>query len=320
MLAKILVIDERFQRRFARLAEDWPAPEHDVVFPAGWDVEDLRPLLADAEAIITVFRPVERSLLEMAPRLKVICRPGAGVDNVDVGAATERGVAVTNVVGTRGRSVAEHAWFLLLHLARKGWLQRDPSRWQVIDADLLQGKSLGVLGFGDIGRTVARIGHGFGMRIACHTRTPDASRAPDVAVEFVDLDACARRSDVLVLCLPLTGQTRGLVDARFLALMPPGSYLINVARGGIVVTQDLAEALQRGRLAGAGLDVTDPEPLPSDHPLRRLPNVVISPHVAGRTVQTQAAALEVVRASLLSLLEGREPERGRVVNPEVLAH
>jgi phosphoglycerate dehydrogenase-like enzyme len=188
-------------------------------------------------------------------------------------------------------------------LARKAWLAGDPA-WRDALAVQLGGKTLGVVGLGEIGSLVARFGHGLGMTVVASTRTPEPARVPDVPVRFVGFDDLLREADAVVLCVPLTDETRGLVDRAALAASKEGALLVNVARGPVVVTDDLVDALRSGRLGGAGLDVTDPEPLPAEHPLRSMPNVVLSPHNAGRTVESQAEALERMRDNVRSVLAG----------------
>jgi len=273
------------------------------MIPPGYGVDDLRPLLPGAAAFLTAHALVTEEMIALAPELRLVAKPGAGVDNIDVAAAARRGITVTNVPGARARAVAEHALFLLLHLARRGWLRGEPE-WRDTLASQLGGKTLGIVGLGDIGSHLARFGHGLGMQVVAHTRTPDPDRVPEVPVGFVDLDTLLGDADVVILCAPLTDATRGLIDRDAMIRMKEGAYLINVARGPLVSTQDLLEVMRAGHLAGAGLDVTDPEPLPDDHGLRLLPRVVISPHNAGRTVESQAEALARMRANVRRVLEG----------------
>jgi phosphoglycerate dehydrogenase-like enzyme len=277
-----------------------------VVIPRGFALEDLRPLLPDVEALLTAHAPVNEEMIALAPRLRLVAKPGAGVDNIDLTAAARHGVSVTNVTGARSRAVAEHALFMMLHLARRAWLQGEPA-WRDAIATQLGGKTLGIVGLGDIGSHLGRFGYGLGMRVIAHTRTPDADRVPNVPVRFVDLDTLLRESDVVVLCVPLTEETRGMVDRSALAMMKDDATLINVARGPIVATDDLLEAMRSGRLAGAGLDVTDPEPLPPDHGLRALPRVLISPHNSGRTFESQGEALERMHRNVRLVLAGDAP-------------
>ena len=267
---------------------------------------DLGPLLPEVDALLTAHAPVTEEMIALAPRLRLVAKPGAGVDNIDLAAAERHEVVVTNVTGARGRAVAEHALFLMLHLARRAWLRGDPA-WQDAVATQLGGKTLGIVGLGDIGSHLARFGHGLGMHVLAHTRTPNADRVPDVPVRFVDLDTLLRDSDVMVLCVPLTEETRGLIDREALTAMKDDAYLINVARGPVVATDDLVDVMRSGRLAGAGLDVTDPEPLPPDHGLRALPRVLISPHNSGRTVESQAEALDRMRTNVRLVLAGDAP-------------
>ena len=277
-----------------------------MVIPPGFDLEDLRPLLPGVEALLTAHSLVTEEMITLAPMLRLVAKPGAGVDNIDLAAAARHGVSVTNVTGARGRAVAEHALFMMLHLARRAWLQGGPA-WRDAIATQLGGKALGIVGLGDIGSHLARFGHGLGMRMISHTRTPDADRVPDVPVRFVDLGTLLRESDVVVLCVPLTEETRGMIDRSALAMMKDDACLINVARGPIVSTEDLLEAMRSGRLAGAGLDVTDPEPLPQDHGLRALPHVLLSPHNSGRTTESQAEALGRMRRNVRLVLAGDAP-------------
>lgn len=305
-MATLVVVDPLLLTPEFGLHPEWAGDEHEVLIPSGFRLEDLRRFLGRAEGILTAHAPVTREMLALAPRLRVISKPGAGVDNIDVAAASEWGVIVTNVKGARGRAVAEHALFLMCYLARHGWMRGDPA-WQGTTSVQLGGKTLGIAGLGAIGGHLARAGQGLGMHVIAHTRTPDPSGLPDVPVAFVDRDDLFARADFLVLCLPLTDATHHMVDRVSLATMKPSAYVINVARGPVVATDDLAEAIRDGRPAGAGLDVTDPEPLPVDHELRRFPQVLITPHNAGRTFESQAEALGRMRENARLVLAGEPP-------------
>ena len=305
-IARILVVDPLLISEGFRIGADWAGPEHEVLIPEGFDLEHLRSLLPEAAALLTAHAPVTEEMIALAPALRLVAKPGAGVDNIDVAAAARRGVTVTNVAGARGRAVAEHALFLLLHLSRRGWLRDDPA-WRDTLATQLGGKSLGIVGLGEIGAHVARFGHGLGMQVIAHTRAPDPDRAPGVPVRFVDLDTLLREADAVILCAPLTDATRNMIDRRALGMMKEDAYLINVARGPLVSTEDLLEVMRAGHLAGAGLDVTDPEPLPEDHGLHSLPHVLISPHNAGRTIESQTEALARMRENVRLVLSGSPP-------------
>jgi phosphoglycerate dehydrogenase-like enzyme len=305
-VAQLLVVDPLLVTKEFGIDTDWVGDGHEVLIPTGFAIDDLTAHLERADGILTAHAPVTEDMMALAPKLRLIAKPGAGVDNIDIDAAAARGVVVTNVRGARGKAVAEHALFLMLYLARHGWMRDDPA-WQGTTSVQLGGKTLGVAGAGSIGSEVARSGHGLGMSVLVHTRTPDPGRIPDVPVTFVEREDLFARADVVVLCVPLSEETYRMVDRDSLAAMKPGALLINVARGPVVDTDALLEAIRDGRLAGAGLDVTDPEPLPADHELRRFPNVLISPHNAGRTFESQAEALERMRTNVRLVLAGEPP-------------
>jgi phosphoglycerate dehydrogenase-like enzyme len=309
-VARLLVVDPLLVTEEFGIDADWVGDGHEVLIPSGFAIDELTPLLDTADGILTAHAPVTEDMMALAPKLRLIAKPGAGVDNIDIGAAAARDVVVTNVRGARGRAVAEHALFLMLYLARHGWMRNDPA-WQGTTSVQLGGKTLGVAGAGSIGSEVARFGHGLGMSVLVHTRTPDPGRIQDVPVTFVEREDLFARGDFVVLCVPLSEETYRMVDRDSLATMKPGAFLINVARGPVVDTDALLEVIRDGRLAGAGLDVTDPEPLPADHELRRFPNVLISPHNAGRTFESQAEALERMRTNVRLVLAG-EPAIDRV--------
>ena len=302
-MARILVVDPLLLTEEFGIDPRWAGPEHEVVIPSGLELDDLKQLLEEAAGILTAHHPVTAEMIALAPNLRVIAKPGAGVDNIDVAAAAGRGVVVTNVPGARGRAVAEHALFMMFYLARHAWMRSDPA-WQKTTSVQLGGKTLGIVGLGAVGGHLAGFGRGLGMHVIVNTRSPDPSRVADEPVEFVARDALLRRADFVVLCVPLTDDTRRMIDRPAIALMKDDSYLINVARGPVVATGDLLEVMRSGRLSGAGLDVTGPEPLPADHGLRQLPNVLISPHNAGRTHESQAEALERMRDNVRSVLAG----------------
>lgn len=305
-MAQLLVVDPLLVTEEFGIDAGWLGDGHEVVIPPGFAIDDLKPHLGRAEGILTAHVSVTDAMIALAPDLRVIAKPGAGVDNIDVGAATARGVVVTNVTGARGRAVAEHALFMMLYLARHAWMRDDPG-WQGTTSVQLGGKTLGIVGLGSIGSDLARFGHGLGMSVLVHTRTPDPERVAGVPVTFVGRDDLLARADFVVLCVPLTEETHRTIDRGSLASMKAGAFLINVSRGPVVDTDALAEAFRDGRLAGAGLDVTDPEPLPPDHELRGFPNVLISPHNAGRTFESQAEALERMRTNVLRVLAGDPP-------------
>lgn len=256
---------------------------------------------------------LSRETIFAADSLEVIARTGAGVDNVDVAAATERGIPVCHTPEANKTSVAEHTFALILAVAkdlphldgevRKGnWQARDSGR-----AFDLAGKTMGIVGLGRIGREVARLALSFGMRVLGHD--PFVSERQEGAeVEFAaDLAELFTRADVVSLHVPLTDETEGLIGAGLLGLLRPSAILINTSRGAVVDESALAEALSAGKPAGAGLDVFASEPLSSDNALCRLPNVILTPHSAALTAECRSRmALDAVRG-LLDVLEGRKP-------------
>ena len=316
-MPKIVIADRIFSRiHHWPTGPDWFGEGYELVWPEGYTAEELVPAMEGAEGAVTCFDPFTAEMMDAAGGgLKVVAKPGAGYNNIDVGAATERGVMVCNVEGVRGPAVAEHAAFMMLYLSRNTWLKGKPE-WESTPMQQLRGKVLGIVGLGNIGAHLARIGQGFGMKILVHTRTPDPAKAPGVEVEFRSFDDLLPEADYLVLCMPLTEETRGMIRTETIRKMKKEAYLINVSRGEAAVTADLAAAMEEGRLAGLGLDVTDPEPLPEDHPLRSVPNVLITPHHASRTRETDAAALGRTAENIRMAIEGKRPIN--LVNPEVL--
>jgi phosphoglycerate dehydrogenase-like enzyme len=284
--------------------------------PAGVDVVPFRDHLAaeaavaarlatfDAVVAMRERTPFPRSLLERLPRLRLLVTTGMRNASIDLHAAAERGVLVC---GTRGLPypTAELTWALILSLVRHVPREDRATRqggWLETLGTGLNGKTLGVLGLGTLGSRVARIGRAFEMDVVAWSQNLTAERAAAVGARLVDRDELLGRADVVTVHLVLGERTRGLLGARELALMRPTAYLVNTSRGPIVDERALIEALRAGTIAGAGLDVYDEEPLPADHPFRRLPNTVITPHLGFVTEETYRLfyqdALEDVRAYL----------------------
>ncbi len=279
--------------------------------PAGQVVERAQ----GAEIVLTNKSPLPRQTIEALPHLRYIGVQATGFNVVDAEAARERGVTVTNVPGYSTRSVAQMVMALLLELTQQVGHHAElvrRGRWSASpdfccwDRPLveLDGLTIGIVGFGAIGRGVARLARAFGMRVLIHTRHPDDYRATPQGreVEFVDLESLFCRSDVVSLHCPLTPQTEGMVDAERLGRMKPGAFLINTGRGPLVDEAALAEALNAGRLAGAGLDVLSAEPPSADNPLLQARNCFITPHIAWATraarERLMASVVENVRAFL----------------------
>jgi D-3-phosphoglycerate dehydrogenase len=264
--------------------------------------EALEEALRDAEGLIVRSGTrVDGPLLDVAERLEVIGRAGVGVDNIDMRAATRRGVAVINAPGGNTSSTAELAFALLLAAARRV-AEADRSvregRWdrKALRGRQLQGNTLGVIGAGRIGTEVARRAHAFGMRILAYDPYLSAERAADERIERVELDELLERADFVTVHVPLTEQTRGMIGVAEIGRMKPAAILINAARGGIVDERALAVALEQRKLGGAALDVYETEPLPGEHPLRGVPNLVMTPHLGAATVEAQReVALEIAK-------------------------
>lgn len=278
--------------------------------------------LAAAHAVIAGGRHYTAEVMDRAPELLAICRTGIGVDRVDLEAATRRGIVVCNTPDAPTASTAEHAIALMLAVAKR--LKRCEAEARAGGDDHLgrltglelAGKTLGLVGVGRIGARVARVARALDMTVKAHDPYVGAEQAERVGVVPVDsLEELLATSDVVSLHLPLTTESRGMIGAARLARMRPGSILVNTARGALVETEALLHALEEGRLAGAGLDVTDPEPLPAGHPLLHRDDVVVTPHVA---TATGAARRRLVREAITQALQVFEGDRPpNVVNPEV---
>lgn len=285
----------------------------EIVVHARTPAADIIPRAAGAEVVLTNKTPLGDATFAALPGLRYVGVLATGYNVVDVRAARARGVVVSNAPGYGTDSVAQHAFALLLELtARTGhhaatvaggrWARSpDYCYW---DYPLLElsGRTMGIVGYGRIGRATARIAAAFGMRVIAHTPRPPAGG--DGAVSFSDVDTLFREADVVSLHCPLTPENTGLVDARRLALMKPTAFVINTSRGPLVNENDLATALNAGRIAGAGLDVLSMEPPPADHPLFNAKNCVITPHLAWASVAARRRLLGIVAANLRAFLGG----------------
>lgn len=285
----------------------------------------LAELLRGCDGALTLLTDrIDGEVLDREPQLKVVSNFAVGFDNVDVPAATERGVAVCNTPGVLTNATADATWSLLMAAARRiveGVDYVRAGRWRTWGPTLLLGQeitgaTLGVVGFGRIGKEVAKRARGFDMRVLVYDTYRDEAAEQELGAEFRPLDDLLRESDFVTLHVALTDETRHLMDARALALMKPTAVLVNAARGPVVDTDALVAALRDGTIFAAGLDVTDPEPLPADHPLVSLPNCTIVPHTASGTVQTRDAMATLAARNLLAVLNGETPPA--CVNPEVL--
>ncbi len=252
----------------------------------------------------------DAELLEHADSLEVIGRAGVGLDNIDLEAATRRGIAILNAPAGNSVSTAELAFALLLSAARgipAAAASMREGRWdrKSINGAQLAGKTLGVVGAGRIGTEVIRRAKAFGLRVVVTDPYLTERRAADLSVEALPLESLLETSDFVTLHVPLGDSTRGLIGAAEIARMRPTAILINAARGGIVDETALAAALREGTLRGAALDVYEQEPLPADHPLRDTPNLVMTPHLGASTPEAQReVAIEIAYAVRDALLQG----------------
>lgn len=284
------------------------------------DEQALAEALPHAQALVVRSRTtVTADVLQAGSNLRLVARAGIGVDNIDVEAATLREILVINAPLGNVRSTAEHTVALLFALARR-----------VVNADLavrngtwksnyegmqVAGKTLGLVGAGKVGKTVATLAQALGMGVSAYDPFLPAAAMRDLNIQPLSLDALLGQCDVVSLHVPLSNDTRNLIDAAALAQMKPGSYLINCARGGLVDEDALADALARGHLAGAALDVYAHEPL-RNSPLLQAPNLVLSPHVAASTREAQKQVSIDIAAGVLDFFAGRPASFP--INPEVL--
>jgi glyoxylate reductase len=288
----------------------------------------LRQKVAGCDGLVALLTDtIDAALLDAAPRLKVVSNFAVGFNNIDVPAATARGVAVGNTPGVLTDATADMAFCLLIAAARRlveGHRYTQSGQWRTWEplghlGQDLAGRTLGVLGMGRIGYALAHRCHGgWDMKVLYHDVQPNERAEKDLGARRVDLDTLLREADFVSVHTDLNEQTRGLFNADRLRKMKPTAVLINTARGPIVDTEALHAALKSGTIFAAGLDVTDPEPLPASHPLLALSNVIVAPHIASATVGTRNAMGQICANNLLAGLTGQALPAW--VNPEVAAH
>jgi D-3-phosphoglycerate dehydrogenase len=246
-------------------------------------------------------------VLERLQRLRMVTVCGIGTDSIDLEAARRLGIVVCNVPARTAPIVAEHALALMLAVARQAWYQTDVLKrggWAVPNNRYLRDKTLGVVGTGNIGQEMVRLGRAIGMKVQAFTMHPSPERVVALGVPFVSLQELLETSDVVSVHLKLTDQSRGFLGRRELARLKPGAILINTARGAIVDTAALVEALESGHLGGAGLDVFDIEPLPPGHPILRCRQVVLTPHVADQSDEGMEILNSGVVDNVIAFLNG----------------
>lgn len=257
--------------------------------------------------------------LDLLPRLKFIAQTGRTSAHLNLPAMTRRGIAVAGTPSDNGTSTKELTVALILALARKITQVDRRMRqeiWPPLAGCLLQGKTVGILGFGRIGKEVARTMKAFDTRILAYSRTLTAETAAQAGAESVPLEALLRESDIVTLHVPLNPNTRGIIGAKELGMMKAGALLVNTSRGPLVTEPALIDALQSGRLGGAALDVFDIEPLPMEHPLRRFDNAILLSHRGYATVEVLRDRYQQAMENILSFLAGKPPE---LMNPDVQA-
>jgi len=262
---------------------------------------------ADVALSLRAYSRFTKRVLDECPSLRMISIWGTGTDNVDLDACRERGIAVANTPGVNANSVAEHTLALMLAVTRQiPSMDRGvrTGQWPRALLVQLEGKTLGVIGLGAIGRRVAMLASAFGMRVLASTWGPDDGRAVSAGARHVAMETLLRESDIVSVHLRLSAETSGILDRERIALMKPTAFLVNTARGALVDRDALIAALRDGRIAGAGLDVFHEEPIRADDPLLSLPNVVLTPHNAGTTAEVIDTGLERAVENVARFLEG----------------
>ena len=312
--AKILVSATSYGKNDPRLKTELEAQAAKVTYnPTGKPLtsQQLSELLPGVDGFIAGLDVIDRAALEKADRLKVIARYGVGVDNVDLAAAREMGIVVTNTPGANSASVAELALTLILSLARQipeaaGAVQA--GKWPRLGGLTLENKTIGLLGLGAIGKQLARRLQGFDCRVIAYDPYADPDFAHEHGVELAGFDKVVAAADFLSLHLPLLPETRLLVNAAFLAKMKNGAYLINTSRGEVVDESALLAALESGRLKGAGLDAFAVEPPDPANPLLHLPQVIATPHLGAQTDGATSNMGWLALQDCLAVLRGEEPK------------
>ena len=275
-------------------------PPHEVALAIG-----------ESEAVIVNKARITDEIMEACPNLRFIGLFATGYNNIDIEAARRRGICVCNVPGYSTDSVTQHTFALILHfaaraddyaasVARGDWANASTFSYLSFPTFELRGKTLGVFGFGTIGRSVAAVALAFGMRVIAYVRRPVQFEG----VEFVGLDELLARSDYLTLHCPLTDETRHLICRETIAKMKTGAFLINTARGGVIDEEALCEALNTGKLGGAGIDVLDTEPMRKDHPYLGAKNCYITPHVAWACAEARERLVRLVAENLKGFRDG----------------
>lgn len=307
-----------------KLPEEAVSPLKERFTVRMWDEEEievprdvLKAEVQEADALwVTISDSIDREIIEAAPKLKVISNLAVGFNNIDVEAAKEHGIVVTNTPDVLTETTADLAFALLLASARRvteadrvlrngEWKSWAPMQLTGMDAF---GATLGIIGMGRIGEAAARRAKGFDMRVLYHNRSRKPEAEAEFGFQYAELNTLLQESDFLLIFAPLTPETKNMIDEKELELMKETAILLNVARGGIVNEDALYHALKNGVIWGAGLDVFEVEPVSLDHPLLTLPNVTVLPHIGSASIRTRLAMMEMNRQAIIDVLEGREPK------------
>ncbi len=311
---RVLVTPTSYGKNDNRLKTELEAKVGEVIYnPAGKPLPsaEVARLLAGVDGYIAGLDAIDRSALQNADRLKVIARYGVGVDSVDLAAAAEKGIIVTNTPGANSVSVAELALAMILAMARQIPEAVEATRagkWPRLSGVSLEGKTIGILGLGNIGRQLVKRLSGFDCNILVYEPQPDHAFMDRYGVLLCPLDELLLKSDFVSLHLPLINETRGMVNAAFLAKMKKGACLINTARGEIIDEAALFYALQSGQLRGAALDAFVTEPPPPDYPLLALPQVIATPHLGAQTDGATNSMGWMALNDCLAVLQGEQPK------------
>jgi phosphoglycerate dehydrogenase-like enzyme len=319
---RVAVLDD-----FEQIADTVPAYAR---LKARADVALFRDRLDTSERIVAALRDFDAILLmrertrlsdneyRQLPKLKFISQTGRTSVHLDLPSASKRGIAVAGTATDNGSTTKELTVGLILALLRKipqvaGRMRTES--WPPITGRMLEGKTVGILGFGRIGKEVGRILKAFNTRVLAHSRTLTNERAGEIGAESVNMETLLRESDIVTVHISLNPQTRGIIGEKEFALMKPGALLVNTARGPIVSEPAMIKALESGRLGGVGLDVFDIEPLPLDHPLRRFENAILLSHRGYATVEILSERYEQAMTNILDFLDGKPV---KLLNPEAL--
>lgn len=297
-------------------------PHHEIFREAGyevqvaprsidlWQEENLINLLSDCHAVLAGSEPYTPNVIESLPNLRVIARTGVGFDAINLAACDKAGVVVTTTPGVNHHSVAEHTLALLFGVAR-GFPDNDrrvrENRWKRIARPRIMGRTLGIVGLGRIGRAVAWRAAGLGMKILAYEPYPDQEFIQQWRIDLVSFEDLLKGSDYVSLHLPMSAESKHLMNAETFAMMKPGSVLINTARGALVDESALYEALKSGHLRGAGLDVFEVEPLPTSSPLLELDNILLAGHLAGLDEESHDDTFQMAAETVIQLEKGEWP-------------